>query len=66
MPQDLPNLHYISVAEAALNTQAQVNMGQSDLINNRMVKFVVFYRIVSTILASAQTPNKYQHVAQSL
>ena len=41
MPQDLPNLQYIFIVVAALNTQGrmQLNIGQSDLINNWTVKF---------------------------
>ena len=37
MPQDLPNSQCIFIAVAALNTQAQLNMDQSDLINNLTV-----------------------------
>ena len=47
MPQDLPNSQYIFVAVAALNTGAQLNMSQSDSINNRMVKFVISCKLKS-------------------
>ena len=68
MPQDLSNLYYIFVAVAALNTAgAKLNMGQSDSINNRTVKFVVSYCIVfkqvelSTILALVESTGSWLH-----
>jgi len=46
---------------------AQLNMDHSDLINNRMVKFAVSYRVVfkqveiSTILASVESTGSWLH-----
>ena len=67
MPQDLPNWQNILVAVAALHSGAQLNMGQSDSINNRTVKFVLSYRVVSkpvevsTILVSVESTGSWLH-----
>ena len=60
MAHGLPNSQYVFVVVADLNTQAQLNMDQSDSINNWTVKVVVSYHVVfkqveiSTILASVE------------
>ena len=51
---------------------AQLNMGQSNSINNRTVKFVVSYRVVSkqvevsTILASVESTGSWLHAGTCL
>ena len=68
MPQDLPDLQYIFVAVAVLKTQRrQLNMSQSDSINNQTVKFVVGCCVVfkqvkdSTILVSVKSTGSWLH-----
>ena len=64
MPQDLSNLQYIFVTVAAW---AQLNMDQSDSINNRTVKFVISCCVVSkqveasTILVLVESTGSWLH-----